>query len=106
MSADFNWKKFEFITTVQTGLINHGIIRSLDDDTPENRAQFSPAAVLYHMSEAFRAAERIPDNVTARDAAWEFTMWTIHGEHDPSAKMPEWFGPPTEDDYRRWGKFK
>jgi hypothetical protein len=46
MSADFNWKKFEFITTVQTGLINHGIIRSLDDDTPENRAQFSPAAVL------------------------------------------------------------
>jgi hypothetical protein len=37
MSADFNWKNFEFITTVQTGLINHGIIRSLDEDTPENR---------------------------------------------------------------------
>jgi hypothetical protein len=32
MGANFDWKKFEFITTVQTGLINNGINRSLDED--------------------------------------------------------------------------
>lgn len=106
MSADFDWKKFEFITTVQTGLINNGINRSLEADAIKHRAAFSPAAVLYDMSEAFRAADRIPEHVTARDAAWEFTMWTLHGEDDPAAKMPEWFGPPTAEDYARWDKSK
>lgn len=94
MGADFNWKKFEFITTVQTGLINNGINRSLDEDAIEHRAKFSPATVLYQMSEAFRAADMIPESVTARDAAWEFTMWLIHDEDDPNAKMPDWFEPP------------
>ena len=94
MEANFDWKKFEFITTVQTGLINNGINRSLDEDAIEHRAEFSPATVLYQMSEAFRAADMIPESVTARDAAWEFTMWLIHGEDDPGAKMPDWFGPP------------
>ena len=106
MENSFDWKKFEFITTVQTGLVNNGINRSLDDDAKENRAEFSPATVLYHMSEAFRAADRIPESVTARDAAWDFTMWLIHGDDDESAKMPEWFGPPTEADYERWNKSK
>lgn len=94
MGANFDWKKFEFITTVQTGLINNGINRSLDEDAIEHRAEFSPATVLPQMSEAFRAADMIPESVTARDAAWEFTMWLIHGEDDPNAKMPDWFGPP------------
>lgn len=94
MGANFDWKKFEFITTVQTGLINNGINRSLDEDAIKHRAKFSPAAVLYQMSEAFRAADMIPESVTARDAAWEFTMWLIHGEDDPGAEMPNWFGPP------------
>ena len=106
MSADFNWKKFEFIATGQTGLINNGINRSLDDDAIEKRAEFSPATVLFHMSEAFRAADMIPEDVTARDAAWDFTMWLIHRDDDPSAKMPDWFGPPTQEDYDRWNKSK
>ena len=106
MDKNFDWKKFEFITTVQTGLISHGINHSLNDDARDKRAEISPATVLYQMSEAFRAAEMIPENVAARDAAWEFTMWTIHGDHDPSAKMPEWFGPSTQEDYDRWNKSK
>jgi hypothetical protein len=95
MEANFDWKKFEFITTVQTGLINNGINRSLDEDAIKHRAKFSPATVLYQMSEAFRAADMIPESVTARDAAWAFTMWLIRDEDDPGAEMPDWFGPPT-----------
>jgi len=100
----FDWKRFEFITTVQTGLINNGINRSLDNDAIKHRAEFSPATVLYHMSEAFRAAEMIPHQVTARQAAWDFTMWLIHGDDDPSAQMPDWFAPPTDEDNKRWNR--
>lgn len=106
MSADFNWKKFEFITTVQTGLISNASNRSIEKDAIKNRANFSPVTMVYQMSEAFRAAEMIPDSVTARIAAWEFVMWTIHGETDPSAKMPDWFGPPSKEDYDRWNSSK
>ena len=95
MEANFDWKKFEFITTVQTGLISNGINRSLDNDAILHRSKLSPAAVLYEMSEAFRAADMIPESVTAREAAWDFTMWLIHGEDNPEVKMPDWFGPPT-----------
>jgi hypothetical protein len=106
MENSFDWKKFEFITTVQTGLINNGNNLSLEPDAIERRADFSPATVLYHMSEAFRAADMIPESVTARDAAWEFTMFLIHGDDDPNATMPEWFGPPTREDYDRWNNVK
>jgi hypothetical protein len=95
MSDEFDWKKFEFITIVQTGLINNGINRSLDEDAVRNRHEFSPATVLYHMAETFRAADMIPESITARDAAWDFTMWLI-GKNDPGAKMPDSFGPPTQ----------
>jgi hypothetical protein len=53
----------------------------------------------YQMAEAFRAAERIPENVTARQAAHAFTHWLLHEETDPGAKMPSWFGPPTPSDW-------
>ncbi len=56
------------------------------------------------MNEAFPAADMIPEPVTAREAAWEFTMWLIHGDDDVNATMPDWFGPPTEEDYDRWNK--
>jgi hypothetical protein len=102
MSADLSWKKFEFITTVQTGLISNGINHSIEKDAIDKRAEVSPATMVYQMNEAFRAAEMIPESVTARVAAWEFIMWTIHGETDPSAEMPEWFGPPSQQDYDRW----
>lgn len=106
MSADLSWKKFEFITTVQTGLISNGINHSIEKVAITKRAEFSPATMVYQMSEAFRAAEMIPESVTARVAAWEFIMWTIHGETDPSAQMPEWFGPPSQQDYDRWNRSK
>lgn len=92
--GEIDWKKFEFITTVQTGLINNAINRSLDEDAIQHRAEFSPATVLFEMSEAFRAADMIPETETARDAAWQFTMWKIHGDDDPAAIMPSWFGLP------------
>jgi hypothetical protein len=43
VETSFDWKKFEFVTTVQTGLINNAINRSLDDDAIKHRAEFSPS---------------------------------------------------------------
>ncbi|MDX6498099.1 MAG: hypothetical protein QOG23_1359 [Blastocatellia bacterium] len=100
--ADFDWKKFEFITTVQTALISNGINRSLDDDAIKNRHEFSATGVLYMVSEAFRAAEMIPETLTARQAAWEFSHWMI--QTSPDVQMPPWFGPPTAEDEARWDR--
>src|SRR5437588_6399652 len=85
-------KKFEFITTVQTGLINNAINRSLDDDVIKNRTEFSLATVLFEISEAFRASDMIPETESTRKAAWDFTMWKIHGDDDGAAKIPLWLG--------------
>jgi hypothetical protein len=46
----------------------------LDDDAIQNRAEFSPATVLFEMSEACRADEMIPETESARKAAWDFTI--------------------------------
>jgi hypothetical protein len=64
MSGDMNWKKREFVTAVQTGLISNAINKSTEKYAIKNRAEFSPATMVYHMSEAFRAADMIPDSVT------------------------------------------
>jgi hypothetical protein len=100
--GELDWKKFEFITTVQTGLISNAINRSIEQDAIQNRHEFSPVTMQFQMSEAFRAADMIPEEVDARTAAWDYVMWRIHGDDDPSAKMPSWFGPPREEDYDRW----
>jgi|GEM_PF-5500465 len=92
-ASEFNWKKFEFIATVQTGLISNAINRSLDEDAIENRHILSPVTMQYQMSEAFRAAEMIPDDVDARTAVWDFVMWTT----EIGDSMPDWFGPPNPE---------
>src|SRR5712664_3097160 len=102
MANDFDWKKFEFITTVQTGMIHNAVNLSLETDAIKRRAEFSSTTAIYQMAEAFRAAERIPENVTARQAAHAFTHWLLRAETDPGAKMPSWFGPPTPEDEERW----
>jgi len=90
-ASEFDWNKFEFIMTVQTGLLSNAINRSLDEDAIQNRHILSPVTMQYQMSEAFRAAEMVPEDVDARTAAWDFVMWTTEID---DGKMPDWFGPP------------
>lgn len=88
MANEFDWRKFQFIIEVQTALINNAVNRSLDKDAIENRAQFSATGTLINMDDAFYAADRIPENMSAHEAANEFVHFVIGSE---KAEVQEWF---------------
>ncbi|MCG7567104.1 hypothetical protein MHM95_12515 [Pseudoalteromonas sp. CnMc7-15] len=91
MDNQFTWKKFQFITAVQTALINNAINRSLDDDAKDNRHNFSAISTLAKMDDAFYAAERIPEDKTANDAAFEFIGHNCVNGEEPKGEIPYWF---------------
>ena len=67
-----DWKKFQFITEVQTALIANAINVSLEPDALKRRHIFSATGTLINMDEAYRAAELIPDKLSAHEAACQF----------------------------------
>ena len=70
--AEFDWKKFQFITEVQTALIANAINVSRHDEEGKERHNYSGTGLLIHMDDAFYAAERIPKNLSAHEAACQF----------------------------------
>lgn len=91
MSDYFDWKKFQFITEVQTALIANAINKSLDDDAKERRHIFSATGALINMDDAFYAAERIPNNLSAHKAACEFIDFTCSRMNGERTSVPIWF---------------
>lgn len=91
MKNEFDWKKFQFITEVQTALINNAINLSINSDAKEKRHIFSATGTLISMDDAFYAAERIPKNMTAHEAACEFIGFTCDNIREEGAKVPTWF---------------
>lgn len=91
MDEKFTWKKFQFITEVQTALINNAVNVSLNDDAIEKRHIFSATGTLIHMDDAFYAAERIPENKTAHKAAVEFVGFVCENLRDEDDDLPTWF---------------
>jgi len=91
MSEEFSWKKFQFITEVQTAIINNAINFSLNDDAREKRHIFSATGTLINMDEAFYAAERIPDDMSAHKAACEFVGFMCENLRKEGDKVPRWF---------------
>lgn len=90
MDTDFSWKKFQFITEVQTALINNATNMALDEDAILKRATFSATGTLSKMDEAFSAAERIPSNMSAHDAACDFINLFLEGMHNRKKPIPNW----------------
>jgi hypothetical protein len=86
MNTDFNWKKFQFIIEVQTALINNAINLSLEDDAKKRRHIFSATGTLIHMDDAFYAAERIPESLTAHEAAHQFVYFICENLREDSIK--------------------
>jgi hypothetical protein len=91
MSNDINWKKFQFITTVQTALINNAINLSLNEDAKDKRHIFSATGTLGMMDDAFYAAERIPEKMSASEAAADFVGYMCENLREPDDKLPHWF---------------
>jgi len=91
MSSGFDWKKFQFITEVQTALINNAINLSLEEDARSRRHIFSATGTLINLDDAFHAAERIPSDMSAHEAASEFVGFICENLREEGAQVPAWF---------------
>lgn len=88
MNNEFDWKKFQFITEVQTALIANAINLSLEEDAKERRHIFSATGTLINMDDAFYAAERIPKDMSAHEAACEFIYQNLRESNN--TEVPNW----------------
>ena len=75
---------------MQTVLINNATNLALDEDAILKRAIFSATGTLSRMHEAFSAAERIPSNMSAHDAACDFVNLFREEAHDQTQAIPNW----------------
>lgn len=82
--AELDWKKFQFITEVQTALIANAVNIARHDEEGKKRADYSGTGLLIWMNDAFYAAERIPADLSAHEAASQF-YGGCKGE-----KWPDW----------------
>lgn len=69
---EFDWKKFQFITEVQTALIANAINVARHDEEAKLKHEYSGTGLIIRMDDAFYAAERIPENLSAHEAASQF----------------------------------
>ena len=91
MNNEFDWKKFQFITEVQTALIANAINVSLEEDAKKKRHIFSATGTLIKMDDAFYAAERIPANMPAHVAACEFIGFCCENLRESGQSVSAWF---------------
>lgn len=91
MQAEFSWKKFQFIIEVQTALIANVINISLEKDAESMRRDiFSATGTLINMDDAFYAAERIPEKLSAHEAAGQFVGY-VSGTLELPHEHIDWF---------------
>lgn len=69
---EFDWKKYQFVTEVQTALLANAINTARHDDEAALRHEYSGTGLIGRMDDVFYAAERIPANLSAHEAACEF----------------------------------
>lgn len=82
-------KEHEFITAVQTMIILHALEGPPDAVAPK-RADASVAGLVAHVHDAYAAAKRIPEHLSAREAAGHFYDWTIRRSRDQGGAFPGW----------------
>jgi|GEM_PF-1853711 hypothetical protein len=95
MNQQLDWKKFQFITTAQTSIINNAINLSLNSDAKERRHIFSATGTLIIMDQLFNAAENIPGDMTAYEAANDFCSYFLENlrkseEQGAEVALPYW----------------
>lgn len=91
MNTEFNQKRFDFLITVQTVLINNAINVSLNDDANEKRHIFAATSTMINMDDALYAADRIPENMTAYQAANSFLTFACENLREEGAVVPSWW---------------
>ena len=67
------WKKFQFVTEVQTALFANALAAHANASGEKNRPILSSASTaLTEINAVFQAAEKIPEGVSAHEAAVDY----------------------------------
>ena len=101
MSHEFDWKKFQFITMVQTALIKNMLDLESQRVRPElgenqevdERGSKTVMLTLIDMDDAFYAAEHIPEDKRVCEAAYEFMLFACENLRPEGYKpdMSAWY---------------
>jgi len=85
-------KQEQFLWAVQTFLVMNAINFSLDNESArQNRHIISATGVSSEIRVALAASERIPEAMSAVEAAEEFAFYMIENLREPNAQVPYWF---------------
>ena len=85
-------KQEQFLFIVQTAILANGITLSSQSKTREKyQKEFSASGVLGMLDDAIYASSRIPRNMSAYDAAYEFCNFVFENLQTERAEAPEWF---------------
>ena len=84
-------KAEQFLWIVQTTIIANSVNLATRADADANRHVFSASGVLGTAGDAIQASARIPDDMTAAEAAAEFCGYMLENLRQKSAQVPGWF---------------
>ncbi|MGZ0002892.1 hypothetical protein [Burkholderia gladioli] len=85
-------KQEQFLWAVQTIMLSNAINLSLDTDKAKSmRHVFSATGVMGTLHDVVYASERIPEALSAVDAANEFCGYMLENLREAEAKVPVWF---------------
>jgi hypothetical protein len=90
-------KQDQFLFIVQTAVLANGIHLASCADSAKYLHEFSATGVLGTLDDAIYASDRIPETLSAYDAAWEFCHYmfaNLRAENEAEGKKldcPDWF---------------
>lgn len=85
-------KQEQFLWAVQTVLISNSINLSLEPEKAlARRAHLSATGMLGTVADALYASERIPEEMSAAEAADDFCGWMIAHIREAGDTCPAWF---------------
>lgn len=62
-----------------------------DDQDGKNRAEYSATAAYMFMDDAVNVSSKIPENMTASEAAHDYAFYMIENLREADAACPAWF---------------
>lgn len=85
-------KQEQFLWAVQTTLLANSINLTTQPEIIDGKRHIISAAGMSNsVRAALAASERIPENLSAFEAAMEFCGWMMENWREKDAVMPDWF---------------
>jgi hypothetical protein len=85
-------KQEQFLWAVQTVILANAVnVASQPEFATKYRHVISATGVLGDVDESLYASERIPETLTAYQAAFEFCTFKLNNLRDERTQVPSWF---------------